>query len=337
MSRNSILTTASAEIGTTENPANTNQTKYGFWYGMNGVPWCAVFVSWVYEKAGNPLNTIDTARGYHYCQSAYNHWKASGEITTAPQPGDIVLFDWTGDGHCDHTGIFVKWIEPGKTFETIEGNTALGDDSNGGIVMRRTRNASLVRAFVASKVLNENALPVNIIHYTKGDRGTAITDAQNLLRQLGYAITVDGEFGIETERELKKFQTEHQLPVTGILTPALMGAMQSEFIKPNVSETKFISGAFLKKGGTGAAVVELQRALNATGANPEVEESGVFDSETFSAVKKFQTKNKLMPDGVAGPKTFSALYKLNQKIKTTNRRPEMNAGMTNGQQSLRVS
>jgi len=44
-----------------------------------------------------------------------------------------------GDGRFDHTGIFVRWIEVGKTFESIEGNTAVGNDSNGGNVMLRTR------------------------------------------------------------------------------------------------------------------------------------------------------------------------------------------------------
>jgi len=52
--------------------------------------------------------------------------------------GDIVFFDWNGDGRFDHTGIFVKDID-GKSFETIEGNTSLTNQSNGGQVMRRKR------------------------------------------------------------------------------------------------------------------------------------------------------------------------------------------------------
>ena len=52
------------ELGTLESPPNSNRTKYGAWYGFDGFPWCAMFVSWVYDKAGSPLGKIgrDTAR-----------------------------------------------------------------------------------------------------------------------------------------------------------------------------------------------------------------------------------------------------------------------------------
>ena len=45
----SILEIASNEIGTEE--IHDNKTKYGKWYGMDGNPWCAMFVSWVYAQA----------------------------------------------------------------------------------------------------------------------------------------------------------------------------------------------------------------------------------------------------------------------------------------------
>jgi len=28
-----------------------NNTKYGKWYGLNNNPWCAMFVSWVFDQA----------------------------------------------------------------------------------------------------------------------------------------------------------------------------------------------------------------------------------------------------------------------------------------------
>ena len=59
-----------------------------------------------------------------------------------PQPGDIVFFDWNKDGRYDHTGIFESFIEGYAYFNCIEGNTAVGNDSNGGNVMRRIRSVS---------------------------------------------------------------------------------------------------------------------------------------------------------------------------------------------------
>jgi len=53
-----IVEIAEKEIGTTEYPANTNKTKYGAWFGLNGLAWCAIFVSWCYDKAGFPLGNI---------------------------------------------------------------------------------------------------------------------------------------------------------------------------------------------------------------------------------------------------------------------------------------
>ena len=101
-------------------------------FGENGVQWCAIFVSWVFDHADYPLGNIDTDKGYSSCQDGYNHWKKTGELTETPQMGDIVLYDWNEDGHCDHTGIFLKWIEEGKIFQSYEGNTSVGNDSDGG-------------------------------------------------------------------------------------------------------------------------------------------------------------------------------------------------------------
>ena len=153
MSRQKIVDTAAAEVGTKENPPDSNMTKFGAWYGENGVKWCAIFVSWVYAHAGCPLGYIDSPNGYASCQDGYEHWKKTGELTKTPEMGDIVLYDWDWDGHCDHTGIFNKWIQEGVTFESYEGNTSAGNNSNGGEVMLRTRNVKFVKAF-ASPMLN---------------------------------------------------------------------------------------------------------------------------------------------------------------------------------------
>lgn len=132
-----IIDIAAKEIGTIENPLNSNKTKYGKWFGFDGVAWCAIFVSWCYDKAGTPLGNIGFAKGMAGCQTAVKYFTQKKKITTKPVEGDIVFFDWNGDGRYDHTGIFVKWV--GAKFETIEGNTSLTNQSNGGQVMRRTR------------------------------------------------------------------------------------------------------------------------------------------------------------------------------------------------------
>ena len=139
---NEIIRVAEKEIGTIEKPLNSNKTKYGKWFGFDGVAWCGMFVSWVYFMAGFPLPKIGFTKGFAGCQTAVAYFKKNNQITNNPIPGDIVFFDWNKDGRYDHTGIFIKWINDNE-FYSYEGNTAVGNDSNGGQVMRRKRNKSV--------------------------------------------------------------------------------------------------------------------------------------------------------------------------------------------------
>ena len=132
-----IVEIARKEIGYIEKPIN--DTKYGRWFGLNFLPYCGIFVSWVYDKAGKPLGNIGYLKGFAGCQTAVKYFREKGKVTDNPIEGDIVFFDWQGDGKHDHTGIFVRWINE-NTFESIEGNTSLKNQSNGGEVMLRERN-----------------------------------------------------------------------------------------------------------------------------------------------------------------------------------------------------
>jgi peptidoglycan hydrolase-like protein with peptidoglycan-binding domain len=61
----------------------------------------------------------------------------------------------------------------------------------------------------------------------------------------------------------------------------------------------------LRQGDSGAAVTELQRLLNAKGANIAVD--GDFGDATRAAVVKFQQQNRLAVDGIVSPQTWQAL------------------------------
>ena len=133
-----VVEVARAEIGTKESPAMSNKTKYGKWFGLDGVAWCGMFVSWCYAMANKPLPNIGFKKGFAGCQTAAAYFVKNNLVVTTPKEGDIVLFDWNNDNRYDHTGIFVKMTSV-NTFESIEGNTSLLNDSNGGSVMIRSR------------------------------------------------------------------------------------------------------------------------------------------------------------------------------------------------------
>jgi peptidoglycan hydrolase-like protein with peptidoglycan-binding domain len=269
-----------------------------------------MFVSWVYDKAGHPIGKIDDAKGYRDCNSAFWKWKASKEITTSPEMGDIVLFDWEGDGKCNHTGIFHEWSDSSKkSFWSYEGNTSSADDSNGGLVMRRKRNLATVKAFVKPKVLaGENSIEIILESVIKKGRvGAEVTKLQKQLYDLGFKITVDGDFGNETEKIVKQFQKENKLQLTGEVTLVLLGFIEAKLSKSIVSDDKLTTGVFLKKGNSGQPVIILQNALNKKGAKPKLIIDGVFGDATVKAVKDFQKKNKLKVDGIVGPQTLNVL------------------------------
>lgn len=134
---------AAGQVGTKESPPDSNRVIYSSWYGIVG-PWCAMFVSWCAMKAGIrfhyafvPFVVADARAGRNGLTTV---------TLEGARAGDLVCFDWERDGTADHIGILVS--KSGSTIHTIEGNTSLGNDSNGGEVMRRERDVSLVQAFV---------------------------------------------------------------------------------------------------------------------------------------------------------------------------------------------
>ena len=65
--------------------------------------------------------------------------------------------------------------------------------------------------------------------------------------------------------------------------------------------------ANLSKGAKGKPVAQLQKALNKRGAKPKLKEDSSFGPLTDTALRTFQKKNKMKPDGIAGPNTSFAL------------------------------
>lgn len=151
-----VLAVAGAQVGVKESPAGSNNVIYNTHYygqsvhdGLWGTkfPWCAVFVWDVFRMAG--LSTLyyggnKTAS----CPTLYRFYKQRGQVVGLAQarPGDIVFFSFSAKQNADHVGL-VESVKDG-VLTTIEGNTAVGNEGNGGMVMRRSRNKSVVLAVV---------------------------------------------------------------------------------------------------------------------------------------------------------------------------------------------
>lgn len=136
-----IIEKAQREIGVMESPPNSNNVKYNTWYYGHEVsgaayPWCAVFISWLFDGTGLVKKTAS-------CADMLEWFEAHSQIVKNPIPGDIVFFRYsTNARRTNHVGLVVD--VKGNTITTIEGNTSKDSNDNGGRVMRRKRSGKIV-------------------------------------------------------------------------------------------------------------------------------------------------------------------------------------------------
>jgi hypothetical protein len=142
-----VIALASSQLGVSESPAGSNRVFYNEWYGVNGIPWCATFVSWVLDKSGvTELHGIQNDKGSAYCPYIESYFRKQDRWQGSPQKGATVLFDWDGDGVSDHIGIVDTIINQNEII-TVKGNTLVTDNSNGGQVQRRSRLSHQIRGY----------------------------------------------------------------------------------------------------------------------------------------------------------------------------------------------
>ena len=161
-------------------------------------------------------------------------WGAPYEVPyNSAQYGDIVLFDWDGDGVADHIGLVLQLNSDG-TLETIEGNTSDADHSNGGYVLQRTRYRGSVCMLIRPEYDNgSSSYMIECKQIQLGDTGKDVKRMQALLRGRGFRDRqtkrlpeVDGVFGPASERALIYFQEKLRLEVDGVCGPATWAALQ---------------------------------------------------------------------------------------------------------------
>jgi len=90
-------------------------------------------------------------------------------------------------------------------------------------------SGSSVKGRISSNPSSRNALPLLRL----GSVGDAVSQLQRSLNALGFALSVDGDFGIATERQLIRFQMEAGLKADGICGPISSEAMQRKLPAAN--------------------------------------------------------------------------------------------------------
>ena len=281
---NEVLKIAAAEIGYSRWNDPQTGTKYGRWYasytnssyfGQNGVPYCAMFVAWVLNQAGQSCPGMPTAA----VLTAYNSAKKSGALRSNvrdAQPGDLVIFNWKDGGKVqDHIGFVEKNL--GSYLQTIEGNTSSGtsgSQGNGGGVYRRTRSWGNVYAIVK-------------VPYS----GTSSSGGASSGASSG-KIEVDGHIGPAT---VTAWQAQRGTTKDGVISG------QSTSDKAAHERIKAI-----RYGRGGSELVRsVQRFVTSKGYSVTVD--GYLGKNTVTAIQKWMRDNcgyvKHAIDGICGPNT----------------------------------
>lgn len=168
MSLSKVLEVARGELGQHEDPAGSNLTKYGFWYGVDGVPWCVIFLCWLFNQAGERMAFFGGGKTAS-CGMLLRWYKEQG--LTVPvenvRVGDIVLLNFNGKGTSDHCGLVTIVDRVAVTrkllqVQTIEGNTSVnGSQDNGGMVAEKTRYPSQIVGVCRPQYKPDDPQPVD--------------------------------------------------------------------------------------------------------------------------------------------------------------------------------
>lgn len=190
-----VLDIARAQLGTRESPSGSNAVKYNTAYygravydGLWGTtfPWCVVFCWWCFREAG--ASELFFGGGKTASCTELRDWaKRSGRWVTGDyRPGDVVIYDWHDDGRPDHCGIVET--AGGSSVVVIEGNTAIGNDSNGGEVMRRTRALGDILGAYRPAYEEDDMDIIDIEHLSKAE---LVRLAERMFAALGEEVVSD--------------------------------------------------------------------------------------------------------------------------------------------------
>lgn len=258
-----VMNYARSQIGYCESPKNSNRTKYGKAFGVNGEPWCFIF-EWAcgnaVDKKNNPFphnsnaaygqDEIVSKKGGIWIMKKNRSRSARKAALKKYKEGDCVDFDFGAmDAYRRHTGL-VDHVA-GEFVYCVEGNTTpdgkSGSQANGGCVAMKKRHYSAICSCARPKY---------------GGKPEPLSP-----------LEVDGIMGYETISRLQRFI---KVPEDGEIGPVTTKALQK---KIGMSK-KEQDGEWGKKTTTA-----LQHYLTTEGFPVVV--NGKKDKQTIKALQKF--------------------------------------------------
>ena len=228
----------------------------------------AGFKSGVYSSGSAAIAALDSAKASSRSMTYPDHLWIAWTNKIANTDAGPYLRDSLWDNHQRihqyHNNVSASY---GGNSITIDKNFL--DVGKGSVASREPKPCSVAMSFSSYPRLNN------------GDKGAQVHALECLLKERGYALSVDGSFGSSTAKAIDAFRKSLGWGPTGHTTNATWTALLSAGSKPRV----------LKRGSVGESVWRLQRALTAAGKSVTI--NGVYDSKTVSAVKAYRSANGL--------------------------------------------
>lgn len=120
-----------------------------------------------------------------------------------------------------------------------------------GLVRRRSEEAKLIETGFYTGIRD------GVADASKSETNDAVREYQQMLKYLGYAIDVDGAKGPKTKAAVRKFQTDQNLVVDGIVGPATRATMIRAL---DAKRGNKATGGATAAGGAGGAITAADTA-----------------------------------------------------------------------------
>ncbi len=286
-----------------------SQRESGSYKMSHSDPWCHATVSAAAYKSGNKGVVPNTA----YCPDGINWFKRKGQWHSRgyrPSIGDIVYYDWGGDGVSDHVGVVIR--VSGSTIVVREGNKndRLEDRTiafNNGCIMgyghpnwgssSTTTNTStstttngdyhiVKKGETLSGIAKQYGVSVNeMVQWNNIKNANVISIGQKLVvkkKSSSNYKKVTADWIRRLQRELNN-QFHAGLAVDGSAGPKTLNACIT-----------------VRKGARGNVTKLIQERLC-------IKVDGDFGNDTYNAVYGLQKQHGLGADGIVGRKTWNYL------------------------------
>lgn len=153
----------------------------------------------------------------------------------------------------------------------------------------------------------------------KGESSPRVKAMQQRLNELGHPAVPDGNFGSQTEQQVKALQKKYGLPQTGHVDATTLEFMRNppslsyQQANSELRAAAAAAGQAVGPGSVGPAVQSLQQQLVQLGFDTGMDEGSHYGRGTEAAVRLIQKQNGYAPTGRADEQTLALIARLVQE------------------------